>query len=165
MCTIDKESFGPEAWLEQSFEFSFPDKLLLSRVALHAGRPVGYLIASRYACERAHIHRLVVLSSFGRRGTGDKLPKSFESACLRIGINEITLESLNDRHDANCFYEHMGFRAISGNKLENYLKEKGKTAHAQRYSEVSSSGKVRVYSKSLVHSLENPKQLGDQEQR
>jgi len=146
---IDKESFGNEAWAQQNFERTLPGKFVLSRVALHKGRPIGYLIASRYHLGFGHIHRLTVRSTFKRKGIGSRLLKSFERDCVKNGMAEITLESLKGRDEANRFYERNGFVTISRERLENYLKAKGKIADAERYSGFSPSGQSLVYIKSL----------------
>ena len=152
LCSIDKEAFGTGAWSEQNFERALHGKFELSRVAFHKRKPIGYLVASRYDRNRAHIHRLAVLSSFRRKGVGVKLCRSFENDCLRQGIVEITLESNNDRHEANCFYERVGFRTISGLELKEYTRRKEKTSDAERYSELFPQGAVLVYRKQLVQS-------------
>ena len=160
LCLIDKEAFGMEAWAEQNFERVLSSKFEFSRIAFHKRRPVAYLVASRYGCSRAHIHRLVVLLSFRRKGIGVKLCRSFESDCLKLGITEITLESTNDRYDANCFYERMGFRTISGSELIEYIRHKGKNSDVERYSGLSPQGVVRVYRKQLVQGPQNALQSG-----
>jgi len=151
---IDRKTFFASAWIQRNFECVLLGKFELSRIALHQRRPIGFLIASRYGRRHAHIHRLAVLSRFRREGIGAKLLKRFEDACLSAGITEITLESLDDRVDANNFYERMGFMRTSGERLLRYLKRKKKTEIAQRYSEISPLGNVRVYSKNLTLKLQ-----------
>ena len=156
LCLIDKEAFDTGAWSEHNFERVLPGKFELSRVAFHKRKPVGYLVASRYDRSRAHIHRLAVLFSFKRKGIGVKLCRSFENDCLRQGIAEITLESTNDRYEANSFYERVGFETISGLELKEYTKRREKTSDVERYSGLSSQGAVLVYRKRLAQSQENP---------
>jgi len=163
LCSIDKEAFGTGAWSEENFERVLPGKFELSRVVFHKTKPVGYLVASRYDRSRAHIHRLAVSFSVRRKRIGVKLCRSLENECLRQGIAEITLESTNDRYEANCFYERVGFRTISGLELKEYVKHKEKTSDAERYSGLSPQGAALVYRKQLVQSSENPSQQGCQE--
>lgn len=150
LCLIDKNAFGVNAWVQQNFECVLPNKFELSRIALHDGRPVGYLIASRYGPRRAHIHRVAVHTRFRRKGIGTRLLRRFEDACLRRGITEITLESLTDRHNANSFYERMGFVKKEGKELVRYLKRKGKSEISQRYSGFCPTGNILVYYKLVV---------------
>ena len=149
LCLIDKEAFGGNAWAQENFERILPCKSEISRIALCERKPVGYLIGSTYGHSYAQIHRFAVLSRFRKKGIGKKLLMSFEDACSRMAVSEITLESLVDRHGANCFYEQMGFMELSGSKLVRYLHGKGKDKLAQSYSGLSPLGKVLVYQKAL----------------
>jgi GNAT superfamily N-acetyltransferase len=150
LCSIDRKSFRDDAWVHKNFERVLPDKFRLSRIALCERKPVGYLIASRYGNRCAHVHRFVVISLFRRRGIGTGLMRSFENACREKGLDEITLESLEKRHDANRFYELTGFARLSEERLLSYLRLRGKTTVKQRYSGLYPSGEVVVYNKRLI---------------
>lgn len=151
LCLIDKNVFGNDFWTRENFERRLPSKPELSRVALFERKVLGYLIASRYTDRCAHIHRLAVSDDFRRKGIGTRLLRSFERACLRIGVKHVTLESLRSRNDANRFYERMGFRRISGEELLDYLGRKAKVNDMQRYFGASSAGESLVYSKLMTH--------------
>ena len=150
LCLIDKNVFGNDSWTRENFERQVPGKSELSRVAFFERKPLGYLIASRYPDRCAHIHRLVVSCDFRSKGIGTRLLHSFERACLRMGVEHVTLESLRSRDDANRFYERMGFRRISGEELLDYLRRKARVNDMQRYYEASSIGDSLVYSKLIT---------------
>lgn len=151
LCLIDKEAFGVNAWTEENLLLPLADKFLLSRVALCDGRVSGYVIASSYGSGQAHVHRVVVSGAFRRRGIASRLLTSLENACSRMGISELTLESADDRHAANCFYERMRFTRLSGENLAKYLNGRGKVPITHEYSGSSSQGHIHVYGKMLTH--------------
>jgi len=150
LCLIDREAFGEQAWGRDSFCRLLPGKFQLSRIALHNSIPIGYLIGSRYDSKWSHIHRIVVASSFHRKGIATRLLERFEDACLAVEIAELTLESLVTRDAANAFYERTGFTRVSGGRLVEYLERKGKTEMKHRYVGPSDQGDVIVYGKRLA---------------
>lgn len=78
-------------------------------VKLRRSPEVPILVPMRYAM----VDTLVVSEAFQRRGVGRQLMAAAEAWALRRGISRIELNVFEFNHDAQAFYEHLGYETLS----------------------------------------------------
>jgi ribosomal protein S18 acetylase RimI-like enzyme len=126
---LDSIYFGDygEVWTVRNFLVDLPQKGRLSKLAISNERLIGYLICSSYQNQRrCHVHRLAVHQDYRRLGIAVKLWQESCRECLKLGIEEITLEIPNIATASRSLHGKLGFRPLKGGELANYLTERGK---------------------------------------
>lgn len=147
LISLDRSVFKKYgAWAGKNFLKRIPGKEQLSKIAVLGDTIIGYVICSAY-CGKGHIHRLAVHSLFQKMQIGTTLIAAFSKECLMLGLQEITLETSSRNITANEFYRKIGFKELSGKKLEQYLSQKGKISQVDVYRRRDASGYL-VFSKS-----------------
>ena len=135
---IERECFE-FPWLEDDFIRCLRQRNCIGMVAKRpdnirgqTGDPIGFMIYELHRT-RLHVLNIAVASDYQRQGIGyqlvDKLREKLESS-----RTSIVLEIRETNLDAQLFFKHAGFRAVS--ILRNYYDESPEDAYLMQYHKI-----------------------------
>ncbi|MEJ2008004.1 MAG: GNAT family N-acetyltransferase [Acidobacteriota bacterium] len=87
-------------------------------VAEENGTIVGFVVAGRQPVRVGHIITIDILEAYRRRGVGSELMSVAEGWARKARLELMYLETAEDNHAAQKFYEAHGYRKIE--KVEQY---------------------------------------------
>ena len=99
------------SWTPQRVAASLGSPAALVVVARDHGRIKGFGIM-RYGDDEAHLDLLGVAPDCRRQGLGARLMEWLEKPALVAGISAVFLEVRASNHDAQAFYEGLGYRKL-----------------------------------------------------
>jgi ribosomal-protein-alanine N-acetyltransferase len=110
---LDIESRSFEfPWTEEDFIRCLRQRNCIGMVAEYDERVVGFMIYELHK-NRLHILNFAVRPEFRRRGVGGQMTSKLVSKLSQQRRNRIQLEVRETNLEAQLFFRHMGFRAIS----------------------------------------------------
>ena len=100
------------SWTPKRVAASVRSPTAIVVVARAAGRIAGFGIM-RYGDDEAHLDLLGVDHDCRRAGLGRRLVEWLEKPALVAGISAVFLEVRGSNHDAQAFYERLGYRKLA----------------------------------------------------
>ena len=82
-------------------------------VVARAGERIAGFGIMRYGDDEAHLDLLGVGQDYRREGLGRRLVEWLEKPALVAGISAVFLEVREPNHDAQAFYERLGYRPLA----------------------------------------------------
>lgn len=123
---LDRAAFGPLWSYREAVLRAVLDQVACFLVAEWAGRPVGYVLGTRYRHDHAHIVRLAVEPRLQSRGIGARLLAEAWAHCAAQGVRWISLNTQEENLRSQRLYHWFGFRP-SGDAMSVWAKALGET--------------------------------------
>jgi ribosomal protein S18 acetylase RimI-like enzyme len=105
---------GELPWNENNFLLDLPFKWELSFAVEDEDEILGYLIGSKIEKNTARVNKIVVGREYRKNHIGSSLMKTFEAACLEIGLYNLDFKAIVDNDAANNFYLRLGYEKQAG---------------------------------------------------
>jgi ribosomal-protein-alanine N-acetyltransferase len=126
---IENESFE-FSWTEDDFIRCLRQRNCIGMVAEQDDRVVGFMIYELHK-NRLHILNFAVAKDFRRQGVGQAMVNKLLSKLSHERRNRIMLEVRETNLDAQLFFKHLGFRAIS--VLRDFYDDTVEDAYLMQY--------------------------------
>jgi ribosomal-protein-alanine N-acetyltransferase len=126
---IERESFE-FAWCEEDFIHCLKKRNCIGMVAEHGEQIIGFMI---YEVHKAKLHILnfAVAKNYRMRGIGTQMIEELVTKLSDKRRTNITLEIRETNLDAQLFFKHMDFKAVS--VIQDYYEDSSEDAYLMRY--------------------------------
>ncbi|MBO5265674.1 MAG: ribosomal protein S18-alanine N-acetyltransferase [Ruminiclostridium sp.] len=108
---LEKECFS-DPWSLTSLNTQLSSETAVWLVYEEKGEAVGYALGTE-VCGEAELYRIAVLSSYRRKGLGERLLSEFTEKCIGRKAEKIFLEVRSRNIPAIALYKKAGFAEIA----------------------------------------------------